>query len=406
MASPALYPVVANGNTYLEAGMQALGYVTALPAAISDVIAQAAKLYASTSSSTATIASSGSVTVTIATGRAFAVGQTVLCSSQAAPQTNFMTGVVTSYVTATGVLQFTANAAGGSGTFSAWYINGCSFNNSLGLTNANFGIVTSVLGTDQGSLGFPLALTTGNSLYDTQRGTAFLGIESPMNSMIEIFDDFLTIGEQYPASYYNTVIGLPWYSVNSLNPVNPPSGGTAMLLYAPSNLISAILTYGSSGGYLHIGKGAIVMEYQVSLFLISGGGSVGAQFSFGLSACGSSVPVYSIFGAGGIGFTVNTSGYFECVGGIAGQIQRVPTQIRPLPLTPTAYRCRVEIDHVGTTASYYINDVLMTVITGTLGTTGTAGLMMIAAEARSDLPLLRTPSLNIASFYLAKTLSR
>ena len=393
MSTISLYPVVANGNSYNAASFATLGYVTALPAAITDVIAQAAKLFTSTSSTSATIANSGTISITVGTGLAFTTGQYVLCSAQSSPQTNFMAGTVTSYVTGSGALQFTANASSGSGTFTAWYINSCSYNNSLGLGQTNYGIVTSVLGTDQGSLGCPLALTTGNAYYDSQRPSSFLGLESPYTSMIEIFEEFMSVGMQSSTAYYTLMpqivggLGLPWYSVTAASP--PQSNGKQLFLIAPgqnSSTAPCLVMFGNTAGYFHIGKGAVIIEFNILAIQYV----VGLQYTFGLTACGSVNPVINIFGNGGIGFNISPTGLIECVVSCAGIVTKVASSYQLSASVQTYYRCRVEINHTGTIANYYINDVLITSITSANSnivglTSGTQNLMALAMEARNDI---------------------
>lgn len=77
--------------------------------------------YAATSTSSVAIASSGSKTFTTQSGLAYSAGARVRVADTAAPSTNYMEGVVTSYSGTT--LTFTADRSAGSGTLSSWTIN-------------------------------------------------------------------------------------------------------------------------------------------------------------------------------------------------------------------------------------------------------------------------------------------
>lgn len=76
-----------------------------------------------TSVTSLTIASSGSVSLTLAqTGKAFAVGQSVVLAMTATP-TTWMNGVITAFTSGTGAMTVALAMASGSGTASAWTIS-------------------------------------------------------------------------------------------------------------------------------------------------------------------------------------------------------------------------------------------------------------------------------------------
>jgi hypothetical protein len=77
--------------------------------------------YTATSTTSNSIASSGSKSFTTQSGLAYTAGARVRASDTAAPSTNYMEGVVTSYSGTT--LQFTADLSAGSGTLTSWNIN-------------------------------------------------------------------------------------------------------------------------------------------------------------------------------------------------------------------------------------------------------------------------------------------
>lgn len=74
--------------------------------------------YLATSTTSNTIASSGSKSFTTQSGLAYVAGTRVRAADSAAPSTNYMEGVVTSYSGTT--LIFTADRSAGSGTLTGW----------------------------------------------------------------------------------------------------------------------------------------------------------------------------------------------------------------------------------------------------------------------------------------------
>lgn len=76
----------------------------------------------SATSTTSTAIGTGSKTVTIQTGKAFAVGQTVVLAS-AANVANQMIGQITAHNSGTGSLTVNVSATGGSGTYTDWVVS-------------------------------------------------------------------------------------------------------------------------------------------------------------------------------------------------------------------------------------------------------------------------------------------
>lgn len=76
----------------------------------------------SATSTTSTAIGTGSKTVTIQTGKAYAVGQTVVLAS-AANVANQMIGQITAHNSGTGSLTVNVSAIGGSGTFADWVVS-------------------------------------------------------------------------------------------------------------------------------------------------------------------------------------------------------------------------------------------------------------------------------------------
>ena len=72
-------------------------------------------------STTSLAIGTGSKTLTIQTGKAYAVGQTLVIASTASPA-NQMVGVITAHNSATGALTVNVTQVSGSGTFAAWTV--------------------------------------------------------------------------------------------------------------------------------------------------------------------------------------------------------------------------------------------------------------------------------------------
>jgi hypothetical protein len=434
MTDITLYPIVANGHTYNESDLAGLGYIINLPSIVQDVIAQIGRGYFSTSSTSTTIpAIGGIVNMNVAAGLQYQPGDQASITSQAAPQTNYMQGFVIAYNAATGAIQVQINNLSGAGTLSAWWVNLAGFDNTnVTLNAATYGIVTSTLGFDQGSIGAPQTMSASSDVFYTQqRGSMYLGLETPMSSMIEIFEDFQGAGNTWNSGttpfaqlYYSNwaqEIGLPWCDQNPVN--NPISSfqGSEYQLFPPGNnsgftangVGASVLTYGNNGGWLHLGKGALVMEWIIRSLGWNGGATKNVGFCrFGLAACGAANPVQNIFGNGGIGFMVNEDNTIDAIAGIAGQIIRISTGTT-FPYIGSIQDCRfrVEVDHTGTNANFYINDVLyvaMTSANGALNAGGVNNLLIPAVEVNVSGPTTTGTYNNfwVSTFYLAKYLSR
>lgn len=76
----------------------------------------------SATSTTSLTIGGGPQTLTIQTGKAFAIGQTVVIADTAAPSTNSMTGIITAHNSGTGSLTVEVSEVLGSGTKTAWTI--------------------------------------------------------------------------------------------------------------------------------------------------------------------------------------------------------------------------------------------------------------------------------------------
>ena len=114
------FPVVLNGRTYTLADFEGTNYVDGLPDAFEDFVTHAGDIYNDTSTSSAAIGT-GSKTFTVSSGKPYQAGTPLRIADAAAPQTNFLDCIVTSYSGTSLVV----NAFGfaGSGTKTSWTIN-------------------------------------------------------------------------------------------------------------------------------------------------------------------------------------------------------------------------------------------------------------------------------------------
>jgi len=115
------FPVTLNGRTYTLADFAGQNYVDGLPDAFEDFVTQAGDIYNSTSTSSVAIGT-GSKSFTIAdSGKPYQPGTPLRIADAAAPSTNFMDCIVTSYSGTSLVVDSIGYA--GSGTKSSWTIN-------------------------------------------------------------------------------------------------------------------------------------------------------------------------------------------------------------------------------------------------------------------------------------------
>ena len=114
------YPVTLNGRTYTLADFEGVNYVEGLPDAFEDFVTHAGDLYNDTSTTSNSIGT-GSKTFTVSSGKPYQAGTPLRIADAAAPATNFLDAVVTSYSGTTLVVE--AIGYGGSGTKTSWTIN-------------------------------------------------------------------------------------------------------------------------------------------------------------------------------------------------------------------------------------------------------------------------------------------
>ena len=114
------FPVVLNGRTYTLADFEGTNYVDGLPDAFEDFVTHAGDIYNDTSTSSAAIGT-GSKTFTVSSGKPYQAGTPLRIADAAAPQTNFLDCIVTSYSGTSLVVDVFGFA--GSGTKTSWTIN-------------------------------------------------------------------------------------------------------------------------------------------------------------------------------------------------------------------------------------------------------------------------------------------
>ena len=114
------YPVTLNGRTYTLADFEGNNYVDGLPDAFEDFVTHAGDVYNDTSTTSNSIGT-GSKTFTVTAGKPYQAGTPLRIADAAAPATNFLDAVVTSYSGTTLVVE--AIGYGGSGTKTSWTVN-------------------------------------------------------------------------------------------------------------------------------------------------------------------------------------------------------------------------------------------------------------------------------------------
>ena len=152
------YPVTINGRTYTLADFEGNKYVEGLPDAFEDFVTHAGSIY-KTTSTTSNAIGTGSKTFTVEALKPYQVGTPLRITDTAAPSTNWIDAIVTSYSGTTLVVDAVAYA--GSGTKTAWSINigggGTSYDGTLPIAQGGTGATT------QAAARTNLGLGTGDS---------------------------------------------------------------------------------------------------------------------------------------------------------------------------------------------------------------------------------------------------
>jgi hypothetical protein len=136
------YPVTLNGRTYTLADFEGNNYVDGLPDAFEDFVTHAGDVYNDTSTTSNSIGT-GSKTFTVTAGKPYQAGTPLRIADAAAPATNFLDAVVTSYSGTTLVVE--AIGYGGSGTKTSWTVNiggAKTIDGTLGLSQGGTGATT------------------------------------------------------------------------------------------------------------------------------------------------------------------------------------------------------------------------------------------------------------------------
>lgn len=115
------FPVTLNGRTYTLADFEGNNYVDGFPDALEDFVTQAGDIYNSTSTSSVAIGTGSKTFTTADSGKPYQAGTPLRIADAAAPSTNFMDCIVTSYSGTTLVVDVLGTV--GSGTKSSWTIN-------------------------------------------------------------------------------------------------------------------------------------------------------------------------------------------------------------------------------------------------------------------------------------------
>lgn len=417
------YPFVLNNVTYNESDFVNLGYVTKLGAAFWDLVNQILLGFGSTSTTSLVITALATPTnMTIGAGLAWQVGDTILCLDTANPTTNGFAGIVTAYNFGTGAIAITPMYFNGAGTIASWAVMPGGMPSAAAHT-----ALPNFIAIEQGGTGFSGAdALVGAAQPWGAQGATLLGIDAPRSSMEEIFVDFTTEGQVALSGGFATGNAAP-FSLSPTQSIVTTSdalglaacddnlffGGvyiTPGLVYAnvlPN--VSCVLSYNNSG-FFHVGRGRVVYETViVNLY-----NSNYYRARFGLAAQNSTNP--NIFSFGGIGFecfnvlaikgSQYSSGYIVCCAGANGTLQRVITNVTPVA---GSMRFRIEVDHPGQNATFYINDTLVATITGNLPMYDYKNLLLPAWECEPD-PLAYAASaysyMLLDTLYLSKSLLR
>lgn len=100
-----------------------VAFVTWVGTKVTEISGLVANAGYSATSTTSLAIGTGSKSLTVEPGRAYAPGTFVVIANTAAPSTNYMIGLVTSYNATTGALVVNVSAGAGSGTYTAWSVS-------------------------------------------------------------------------------------------------------------------------------------------------------------------------------------------------------------------------------------------------------------------------------------------
>lgn len=109
-------------TVFTNADFDGQAYVDGLPKLLEKFVQHAGNFYVGSSTSSVVLGT-GSKSLTVETSKPYQAGTPLRIASSAAPSTNFMEGVVTSYNSGTGALVVDVISAVGSGTIASWSVN-------------------------------------------------------------------------------------------------------------------------------------------------------------------------------------------------------------------------------------------------------------------------------------------
>ncbi len=274
------YPVTLNGRTYTLADFEGTNYVEGLPDAFEDFVTHAGDIYNSTSTTSNSIGT-GSKTFTVESAKPYQAGTPLRIADAAAPSTNFMDTIVTSYSGTTLVVDSVGYA--GSGTFTSW--------------NVNIGGAASVAGTvaiAQGGTGATTAAAARTNLDVYSKADAdsrFLNVSGEASD-VSITGDLTVDTDTFVVDGTNDLIG-----VGTASPAPHNANGVAIQIDGGSNASELRLTNtttgAASGNGFHFAtvgnKAYIVQNESDDLYIYANGNEIlrfnsSNQAVFGASA--------------------------------------------------------------------------------------------------------------------------
>lgn len=195
-----------------------------------------------TSTSNIVLSAGSTKTLTIQTGKAYAIGQFIMCAVRTAPN-NYMIGQISAYNSATGVLSFYSEQAGGatSETFNDWVISLTVLSNVAGAAS---------LGSDNSFFG----INTFNS------PAYFIGTESIIaTGIVNLADEVLLTGETSPVRK----------KTNGVSSIKIQTEGSTSSDFAELNFVTPSYFYKvgvrSNDGYFYVNNGSVdVINYSTT----------------------------------------------------------------------------------------------------------------------------------------------
>ena len=277
------YPVTLNGRTYTLADFEGNNYVDGLPDAFEDFVTHAGDVYNDTSTTSNSIGT-GSKTFTVAAGKPYQAGTPLRIADAAAPATNFLDAVVTSYSGTTLVVE--AIGYGGSGTKTSWTVNiggAKTIDGTLGVSQGGTGATTAAAArtnldtyskTEADSRFLNVSgeasdvtmtgnVTIGDAAGDTLTVNATADFNTGINVDGTITSDGLTIDGDLTVDTDTLYVD----STNNRVGIGTPSPSRALTVYDASNSVVSIRSSNSGASQLTFGDdddnvGSIVYSHS------------------------------------------------------------------------------------------------------------------------------------------------